>query len=431
MPAPPRCTVCNRFLPRRRTRQTAYNEAEDAELAGDRDQFLRCLFWNLKATKKATKKPKSGEADSEGENGEDAEEADGPRVILEPRKGNLLNALARFAGQYQVDLFLLAECPIVPEVIARLNKEIGRKDDEFSEVIEAGIPQKKVVVVARGAATRSRLRLVKVSEFPDEHTTIFDEDAFNHPRLTLLRVLDQEQKTLLVVAGVHLLDRGSSSSTTRREEARRIARRIRYAERFVFQHSRTLVVGDFNMDPFEEGMVLADCFHATPYRNQAGTDGNLVGPLVGPTGKTEPIRVRGVQGGAYPLFYNPAWKFLGDGETAPGGTYYYSGGGGHIPSGWHVLDQVLVRPTALPLFDESALRVVTVLEKGDDGSPWSEQLSLVKHLPEAGKKMSLRQTSGVWKPDKERYSDHLPVFFQIRLSGSPAMGHRTNKRKAS
>ena len=55
-------------------------------------------------------------------------------------------------------------------------------------------------------------------------------------------------------------------------------------------HQRTILVGDFNMNPFETGMVAARGLHGVMSRHIAQRGS------------------RTVQGRSYPFFYNPMWS---------------------------------------------------------------------------------------------------------------------------
>jgi hypothetical protein len=85
--------------------------------------------------------------------------------------------------------------------------------------------------------------------------------------------------------------------------SRRISEEIRRVETSV-GHSRTVVVGDLNMNPFEDGMISADGFHAVM------------------TSEIANKQPRSIQGNQYPFFYNPMWGRFGDNSEGPPGTFY-------------------------------------------------------------------------------------------------------------
>jgi len=93
----------------------------------------------------------------------------------------------------------------------------------------------------------------------------------------------------------------------------------------------------------------------------------------------------------YHYFYNPMWNLYGDEPrgSAPA-TYFYRGSDPHELY-WHMLDQVLIRPSLLHRFDFDALEIVTTV-KGTE----------------------LSREGGY--PDRKRFSDHFPVVFGVNLS---------------
>jgi hypothetical protein len=101
-----------------------------------------------------------------------------------------------------------------------------------------------------------------------------------------------------------------------------------------------VLVGDLNMDPFEEGVVKANGLHAVMTRRLAGR------------------QTRTVQGRVYPLFYNPMWGLYGDSSAGPPGTYFYEPSG-HVGYFWHLFDQVLLRPDLLRFFRNESLCILT------------------------------------------------------------------------
>ncbi len=132
-------------------------------------------------------------------------------------------------------------------------------------------------------------------------------------------------------------------------------------------HSRTLVSGDFNMDPFEGGIVGADGFHAVMSRDQARK------------------RQRTVFKKPYQYFYNPMWGLFGDRSDGPPGTYYYSNSGRECQF-WHIFDQVLLRPDIM------------------------DHLIDLRILDSDGHRRLINDDG---RPDRDRASDHLPILFRV------------------
>lgn len=136
-------------------------------------------------------------------------------------------------------------------------------------------------------------------------------------------------------------------------------------------HSRTVLVGDLNMNPFESGVVGASGLHAVMARKVA-----------------ERVE-RTVQGRTYPFFYNPMWGHLGDWADRPPGSYYYERAE-HVNYFWNTFDQVLVRPQLM-----DRLR--------------SDQVRLLSRAGET----SLRTEDG--RPNAVDGSDHFPLLFKLDL----------------
>lgn len=129
---------------------------------------------------------------------------------------------------------------------------------------------------------------------------------------------------------------------------------------------KTIVVGDFNMNPFESGMLSATGLHAFPTKFEASKNSRTVKEI------------------KYKMFYNPMWSFLGD-LTTPFGTYHYNAGK-FLQTYWHLFDQVLIRPALLNYVDVKNVEILTVIKET--------------------KLVNSRKTPSV--------SDHLPIFFEIK-----------------
>jgi hypothetical protein len=134
-------------------------------------------------------------------------------------------------------------------------------------------------------------------------------------------------------------------------------------------HTRTLLVGDLNMNPFDPGVSGAQGFHAVMSRRVAQRGS------------------RTVRGKRYPLFYNPMWGLLGDRSVGPCGTYFLHSS---KPNNyfWNMYDQVLLRPAL------------------------ADRLAELRILDSDGEN-SLLTRNGL--PDKQQASDHLPLLFRLDL----------------
>lgn len=134
----------------------------------------------------------------------------------------------------------------------------------------------------------------------------------------------------------------------------------------------TLVCGDFNMDVFQDSMLLHNGFNAMMTANIANK------------------HIRKVHKEDFTMFYNPMWGLYGDlhGNDVAG-TYYYNASQ-PVHQYWHMLDQVIMRPSVIPVFDKKSLKIVS-----------------------KGATYNLLNSKGII--DKNNYSDHLPIKFKLNI----------------
>jgi endonuclease/exonuclease/phosphatase (EEP) superfamily protein YafD len=173
--------------------------------------------------------------------------------------------------------------------------------------------------------------------------------------------------THLLLGIVHLVDMSNWDQSHQSVQTQLLSRELRREEERA-GHDRTLLVGDFNMNPFDQIMNMAEGMNAMMTKRcvQRGT--------------------RVVQNEAYPFFYNPMWGLFGDRTTAPPGTYYHTTASRGV-YGWNMLDQVLVRPTAIQWFSDVSI------------------------LTSAGSRSLRTQTL---RPDKRVASDHFPILLALK-----------------
>lgn len=165
----------------------------------------------------------------------------------------------------------------------------------------------------------------------------------------------------------------------RAEWARELAKDIRKVE-IDAGHSRTVLAGDLNMNPFDAGLVETSALHAVMTKYLATS--------------VQALDSRK----DCPPFYNPMWSCFGDWQSAAsdlpnrarsfGGTYFYNQTNDRANHFWQVYDQVLLRPQ---LMDQ----LVQLNIVGSDGVE--------------------RLTSRSGRPRSASLSDHLPIMFTIEL----------------
>ena len=252
---------------------------------------------------------------------------------------------ARLVRAHEIDVLMLAECSIEPsEVIKTLNSDGGvpyvLPESESEKVrIYTRLPSRALVELFDDRTQGVTLRKLKIGPHP-----------------------------YLLLAAVHLPSKLYLSQDDQTLNSTVIARLIRSQEDKL-GHSRTILVGDFNMNPFEPGVVGAQAFNAMMTRDLA---------------RRNERKMRDI---SYPFFYNPMWAFFGDWTSGPAGTYYYSA---TTPSNqyWNIFDQVFVRPSLI-----DSLLEVRILDT--DGQE--------KLLSKGG------------LPNRINASDHLPLFFKLNF----------------
>lgn len=190
-----------------------------------------------------------------------------------------------------------------------------------------------------------------------------------------IRELRSPLASPMLIAAVHLSSKLYADSNEQAAQTRQIIQSIKEAEENV-GHDRTVVIGDFNMNPFEKGLVDADAFHS------------VMSQLIA---RKESRNVRKVK---RKFFYNPMWSRMGDLSDGPPGTYYYQASK-NFELFWNTFDQVLIRPDLLTTFRKETLKVVT----------------------EIGTNQFLETD----KINQDDFSDHLPIMIELEIeSGNSA-----------
>jgi len=173
----------------------------------------------------------------------------------------------------------------------------------------------------------------------------------------------------ILLVATHFVSKNHSSSSEQAMRAQEVAKEINRVEEGV-GHERTIVVGDLNMNPFEDGVTGGLALHAVMTKALAGRVERIVGGI--------PRR----------FFYNPMWGHFGDRTAGPPGTYYH-----RSPADaelfWHMFDQVLLRPSVMGL-----LHGLSIIDSIDGESLLTKPAGL---------------------PRESAYSDHLPLTFNLTL----------------
>lgn len=136
----------------------------------------------------------------------------------------------------------------------------------------------------------------------------------------------------------------------------------------LMKESKSVLVGDFNLQLYSHGVVSARGLNATMSKFIA---------------KKEKRIINGIE---RKYFYNPMWNIMGADREVQG-TYFNSSDRKEESLYWYTLDQVLVRPQMI----DNCL---------------NEKLEIVDRIKESSL-LSLH------KVNAEKYSDHLPIIFEI------------------
>lgn len=259
----------------------------------------------------------------------------------------LQHRVAKLARAHETDVLVLAECSILESLILdALNAETQSSFRKSTSLLE-------------NLAVFTRLG-------PCSAVTLLDDEAM---RLTFQQVWLPSGIDLLLVA-THFRSKLHWSDASQSQECVRLGQVIRRQEGRM-GHSRTVLLGDLNMNPFEAGVVSCHGLHATMAKQVARRVSRRI--------STE----------EFPFFYNPMWGHFGDALDGPPGTYYDSRSE-PVTYFWNIFDQVLIRPSLLDVFVPESLRILD-----SDG----DETFLTDHgVP--------RQSTG---------SDHLPIAFALNL----------------
>ncbi len=257
--------------------------------------------------------------------------------------------VGRAAAERQVDLLVLAESGLDAEqYLAALETETG-------------------IAYECPPSLTTRLQVFSRPRGFDLSELYVD----NNKRLSIRRLKWNGREYLLVVA--HLISKLRWREVDQHAETQVLAQEIRRAET-AEGHRRTILVGDLNMNPFEPGVVQANCLHAMMCKTDVAR-------------KTRTVQTR-----KYPFFYNPMWGMFGDRTPGPPGSYFQRRAE-HLCYDWNIFDQILIRPEALEHFEESVEIVTGIADQ---------------HLLTAR-----------GRPDRTVGSDHLPLYFSLKSFTGP------------
>ena len=132
------------------------------------------------------------------------------------------------------------------------------------------------------------------------------------------------------LVGIHLPAPPTSDANDRKSVIRNIVHDITEQEK-ASKNRKTIVIGDFNCNPFDEEVIQKDAFNAVLFKELIN--------------KKEVIRYNERD---WRRFYNPIMNYISE-ETNTYGSLYYSSGS--APLYWNSFDQVLVRKELVDSID--------------------------------------------------------------------------------
>jgi exonuclease III len=262
-------------------------------------------------------------------------------------KKDLTNEIVELVEEHQIDVLVLIECEISNNQLLDL---LNHKDIIFKSSLHFVKHNRKISFFFKDD-------LINVKEITDERRYLAKQLSTDNNIINLVIVHYQSK-----------LNWRDDDQYANIYELKEFIKKIEGE----YQNDKTLLIGDFNMNPFEKGMAQTTGLHAVMDRNIALKKNRIVDDR------------------KYEYFYNPMWSFFGEnGKGKTHGTYYYQAAN-PICYFWNIFDQVLLRPSLIDFFDDDDLEIITEIN---------------------GK--SLLDNNGII--DKKNFSDHLPVKFTLKF----------------
>ncbi|RXJ13402.1 endonuclease/exonuclease/phosphatase family protein [Bacillus albus] len=265
---------------------------------------------------------------------------------------DLSSIVESIANHHKADFILLAE--LSQKHIQKYKDALGKRGYVFRAT-----PSSKVKIFDR---------LTNIQGSLEQVSSYYSQDD----RLTSI-IYNLNGESVLIV-GVHLFSIASMKFSESRKGFAQLA--LKVIEEIEKQHKidKTIIIGDFNLNPHESGMIDYFGFNATLCKN------------------TAQLEHREIAGEKRRYFFNPSWQAYSNVgiKDAPAGTFYYSETYDTTLLYWNLLDQAIIRPKLVP--NSRGFKIIT------DG----------------GERVPTLLNSEL-KPDVEKYSDHLPILYSIKI----------------
>lgn len=283
--------------------------------------------------------------------------ASSPTSILKKKTYNLL-----FWNVYKKDLSTtVSELAISHNADIILLAELKKND---VEIYENELIKNKYVL------RTSRTSKVKIFDRISNDAVTSTLKQGNRSTSLVYEINDEK----VLISGIHLYSKVSMiNDETRKGFANEELKKINEIEDDL-SIQKTIIIGDFNMNPYESGMIDFFGLHTTMCRRTALKEDRIIA------------------GVSKRYLFNPSWQAYASvaisGEP-PGTIYFDKDAYNSITYYWNLLDQVVISPKLIA--DSKDFKILT-------GTPSGDKCLLKDSLP-----------------DFEGFSDHLPILYSIDL----------------
>lgn len=177
-------------------------------------------------------------------------------------------------------------------------------------------------------------------------------------------------QTMYLLHVVHLHSSLHLAESARYDKILNVSRVLKKIEDDLFRNEeyKSMIVGDFNLQPYSRGVSGIYGFNATMSACKAMKKSRIV------DGETKYF------------YFNPVWKLMGDNRNVQG-TYYNNNDQQGKSIFWYSFDQLLIRPYFIEKFNWNYFDIVEQ----------TKDFQFIRHEV----------------IDKHQYSDHLPLKFEI------------------
>jgi hypothetical protein len=261
---------------------------------------------------------------------------------------------------------------------------IGKNDDLNDVVIDFIVHYDLDIIILAEPPEGFFLKLKKHPRFKkfkqvtdgDECVEIFTWFNKNHVNKVIKERRNSAYKiktsngSILNMVACHFPSKKNWSNEGQAMECANLSNTINEVEKKT-RSEKTVLIGDLNMNPFENGVMAANGLNAIQDKEYVIKNRNRV-----------------VNERRYGFFYNPMWQFFGD-YNHPFGTYYKRVAE-PVSVEWNIFDQVLLKPDLLSYFAKDSVKIIS--------------------------KIGMYNIFNFQnRPYKSYYSDHFPIFLNLNI----------------